>query len=393
MIRSSPLAGLKPWTRRNTLRNVRLSECRSTQETFPRIGSPVYGQVIANTQRRTAVAIMTRFLARSRKTAVNAALATLLLAFMPAPDGPDGFPALSSEAQAATTVPPGNRNASQPRIPFASARRTAAGNAGYDAKFERIVGVLRRDSRLIRDIKRVAGLYGIDPVHMLGAIVGEHTYNYDSLDSAQSYYVKALSYAGIRMEFSLGGEHVEDFVKRPQFERCNAGRQDTNTLWNCYQRVWDSTFRGKRVDGTSFPQKTFNEAFFQPLFSGQSFGLGQLSPLTVLMMSDKVAKTSGLDKLSPGNEQEIYRAAMDPGRSLHYMAAILRDAIDAYRIVANVDISKNPGLTATLYNLGDPWARASEYRRRRAAGTQTWPEENYYGWLVNDKIEVLRGLL
>ena len=32
--------------------------------------------------------------------------------------------------------------------------------------------MLRRDSRLMRDIKRVAGLYGIDPIHMIGAIVG-----------------------------------------------------------------------------------------------------------------------------------------------------------------------------------------------------------------------------
>ena len=30
---------------------------------------------------------------------------------------------------------------------------------------------------------------------------------------------------------------------------------------------------------------------------------------------------------------------------------------------------------------------------RRAAGQATWPEENYYGWLVNDKLNELRGLL
>lgn len=332
-------------------------------------------------------------IARRAGKALRALAATALLAWPAHWVTAGAMPSLVAPAEAATTVPPGNRNASQPRIPFASARRTAAGNSAYDAKFERIIAVLRRDSRLIRDIKRVAGLYGIDPVHMLGAIIGEHTYNYDSLDSAQSYYVKALSYAGIRMEFSLGGEHVEDFVQRPQFNRCNNGRKDTNTLWNCYQRVWNASFRGNRVDGTRYPEKTFNEAFFQPLFAGQSFGLGQLSPLTVLMMSDKVARTSGFSKLSARNEQEIYRSAMDPGKSLHYMAAVLKDAIDAYRSVAQVDISKNPGVTATLYNLGDPWARAAEFRRRRAAGSQTWPSENYYGWLVNDRIETIKSLL
>ena len=30
---------------------------------------------------------------------------------------------------------------------------------------------------------------------------------------------------------------------------------------------------------------------------------------------------------------------------------------------------------------------------RRAAGTSRWPHENYYGWLVNARIDVLRSLL
>eukprot|EP00873_Tetraselmis_striata_P006421 jgi/Tetstr1/426685/TSEL_016955.t1 len=110
-------------------------------------------------------------------------------------------------------------------------------------------------------------------------------------------------------------------------------------------------------------------------------------------MSDRVSRVSGFRKLTARDAQEVYRATMDPNRSLHYMAAVLRDAIDAYKSVAGVDISKNPGLTATLYNLGDPWSRASQYRRRRAAGTSRWPHENYYGWLVNARIDVLRSLL
>ena len=31
---------------------------------------------------------------------------------------------------------------------------------------------------------------------MVGAIVGEHTYNVDVIDSLQAYYVKALAYLG-----------------------------------------------------------------------------------------------------------------------------------------------------------------------------------------------------
>ncbi|MBO6757464.1 MAG: DUF1402 family protein [Roseibium sp.] len=297
----------------------------------------------------------------------------------------------SAHAAGIRTVPDGNRYTTQPKIPFASARRTSASDSTYEAKFQRVLRVLRRDRRLIGSIKRVADEYGIDPVHMIGAIVGEHTYNYDSLDSAQSYYVKALTYAGIDMSFEHDGEHVDEFVMRPQFERCRSGRKgdNSNTRWGCFERVWDTYFKGRQLDGQRFPETNFNETFFQPLFAGQSFGLGQLSPLTVLKMTDRVARQSSHRALDASNAAAVYRAAMDPNVSLHYMAAVIQDAIEAYKKVGRVDISGNPGLTATLYNLGDPWTRASKFRR----SGRPWPRENYYGWLVNDRLEDLKSIL
>ena len=288
-------------------------------------------------------------------------------------------------------VPEGNRFKSQPSIPYASARRTAASQSSYDAKFDKVVAVLKRDSQLIGSIKRISKSYGIDPIHMIGAIVGEHTYNYDSLDSAQSYYVKALTYAGIDMSFAHDGVHVEKFVGHAQFDRCRKKGKtpDSNSLWSCYERVWNSSFKGRSVDGTRYPKTNFNETFFQPLFAGQSFGLGQLSPLTVLKMTDRVARQSRNRKLDASDAADVYRATMDPNISLHYMAAVIQDSIEAYKKVAKVDISTNPGLTATLYNLGDPWSRAAKFRR---SGTP-WPRENYYGWLVNDRIKDLQGIL
>ncbi|WP_428647777.1 DUF1402 family protein [Roseibium sp.] len=294
-------------------------------------------------------------------------------------------------AQSVRVVPEGNRLKSQPKIPFASSRRTSASKSSYDAKFDKVLAVLKRDRRLISSIKQVARKYKIDPIHIIGAIVGEHTYNYDTLDSAQSYYVKALAYAGIDFSFELNGEHVEDFVKRPQFDRCRKDKIQNNSdrRWSCYENIWNSKFRGRRVDGARYPKKNFNEAFFQPLFSGQSFGLGQLSPLTVLKMTDLVNRQSGFRKLTASDAESVYKATMDPNLSLHYMAAIIQDSIAAYKSVGKVDISKNPGITATLYNLGDPWARAAKFRRTG----QAWPRENYYGWLVNDRIKDLNALL
>ncbi len=165
-------------------------------------------------------------------------------------------------------VPDGNRYRNQPSIPFASARRTKAAKSSYDAKFEKVLAVLQRDRRLVSSIKRVAKVYGIDPIHMIGAIVGEHTYNYDTLDSAQSYYIKALAYAGIDISFEYNDENVVDFVQRPQFDRCRKGKTatDSDRLWSCYERVWNGQFRNRKVDGTRYPRTNFNETFFQPLF-------------------------------------------------------------------------------------------------------------------------------
>ncbi len=88
---------------------------------------------------------------------------------------------------------------------------------------------------------------------------------------------------------------------------------------------------------------------------------------------------------------------MDPDLTLAYVAATISKSIDAYKSIAGFDISGNPGLTATLYNVGNPEQRAealkAENDKRRAAGEpEKLPEENYYGWLVNDKLSELKAL-
>ena len=143
------------------------------------------------------------------------------------------------------------------------------------------------------------------------------------------------------------------------------------------------------MDGKSFPDDRFSATFFQPFYAGQTFGIGQLNPLTALQMTDTVHRVSGLPKLDADDPNEVYRTIMDPDMTLAYVAATIKKSIEAYRSIAGFDISQNPGVTATLYNIGNPEARAyalkAENERRKAAGeAQKLPEENYYGWLVND---------
>lgn len=299
-------------------------------------------------------------------------------------------------AHAATLVPPGNRNAEQPQIPGSSTKRTKATNTSFEAKYRKVYALLQNDAELRGKIKKAAATYGIEPIHIVGALVGEHTYNVGAYDRLQTYYVKAMSYLSSKLTFAYQGEDVSEFIRRPEFAKC-ASQTGSNDIWECREQVWNRAFRGKTVGGKSFPDDRFGATFFQPYYAGQTFGLGQLNPLTALQMSDMVNKVSGLPKLDVNDPNEIYKTIMDPDMTLPYVAAIVKTSIQAYRNIAGFDISDNPGLTATLYNVGNPEARASalkaENDRRRAAGEpEKLPEENYYGWLVNDKLAELKAL-
>jgi hypothetical protein len=300
-------------------------------------------------------------------------------------------------AAALTAVPPGNRHAEQPGVPAASARRTAAMKVTFERKYEKIRDLIAGNAELRGKIDKAARAYGIDAIHIVAALVGEHTYNVDALDRLQTYYVKALSYLSSGVEFAHDGESITDFVARPEFSACRDSGSD-ETLWSCRETVFDRAFRGKTVGGRSYPDDRFGAVFFQPFYAGQTFGLGQINPLTALGVSDTVHRVSGYPELSADKAPEVYQAIMDPDRSLAYMAATIKGAISAYRDIAGMDISGNPGITATLYNVGSARARASalaaENRRRAAAGEPPkLPEENYYGWLANDKLDELQATI
>ncbi|MBC2883966.1 DUF1402 family protein [Ochrobactrum sp. CM-21-5] len=299
-------------------------------------------------------------------------------------------------AYAAVLVPPGNRNVEQPSVPGASAKRTRELSTTYEKKYQKIYSLLKKDAALRSKIRSTAAAYGIDPIHIVGAVVGEHTYNVDVYDRLQTYYVKAMSYVSQGVNFGYNGESIGKFIKRSEFASC-LKHKDSYSLWSCRESVWNKSFRGKTVSGKSYPNNRFSAVFFQPFYAGQTFGLGQINPLTALQMSDMVNRVSGLPKLDADDGNAVYKTIMDPDLTLPYIAATLKQSINSYRQIADFDISKNPGITATLYNTGGAEVRArtlaNENAQRKAAGQErALPQENYYGWLVNTKIDELRSL-
>jgi hypothetical protein len=301
-----------------------------------------------------------------------------------------------SAAHATSLLPAGNRSPEQPLVPGSSKARTQALKTSYDAKYSKIYALLERDAALRKKIGQVAKAYEIDPLHVVGAIIGEHTYNVGVYDQLQTYYVKAVSYVNSSFAFSFGSEGIDEFVKRPEFHSC-AGLADSYALWTCREDVWERSFRGKRRADARFPDDRFSAVFFQPFYAGQTFGIGQLNPLTALQMSDLVHDVSGLPKLDPTKPQQIYRTIMDPDLTLPYVAATIKKSIEAYRDIADFDISSNPGITATLYNIGRAEVRAAalkaeNLKRRQNGLAPRLPQENYYGWLVNEKLQELQVL-
>lgn len=290
------------------------------------------------------------------------------------------------------TVPAGNRNVAQPKIPSDSYSRTKSSNGSFQAKYEKIRDLIARDKKLQAGIKKSAARFSIDPVHIVGALIGEHTYNVDAYDRLQTYLVKAASYFDSAISFAYDGEHVLKFVERKQFTKCKS-HKDSYLLWACRENVWLETFSGKKVDGKKWPRDRFGRVFFQPLYAGQTFGLGQLNPLTALQVDDLVRTKVRRKALTAKDAPRVYEAIMDPKSTLDYMAAVIKISIDSYRDIAGVDISKNPGITSTLYNLGNVIERAKKLKAKRTKNANLLPEENYYGWLVNDKILELTKLV
>ena len=229
-------------------------------------------------------------------------------------------------------------SANSRRSPAARPRARRRCKTTYEAKYRKVYKLLKNDPKLRAKISQAAAAYGIDPMHIVGAIVGEHTYNVDAYDRLQTYYVKAVSYLDAAISFRYDGEDVDDFVQRPQFSACNDAKGSYD-LWTCREAVWDREFRGQSVGGTDFPNDRFSATFFQPFYAGQTFGLGQLNPLTALEMSDIVNRVSGLPRLDSSDPRGVYKTIMDPDLTLPYVAATLKKSIDAYKSIAGFDIS------------------------------------------------------
>lgn len=243
---------------------------------------------------------------------------------------------------------------------------------------------ISNDFNILSEIKKAAQLYGIKPEHILGAIIGEHVFNVDLKDRAQEYSLRAAMW----VNFFSGKHPFADVIDCPEMKTCE--NQATDYMkWECYDSVWTYKLRGKTAcNNKSFVNKSLMMSFFDPTVAGKTYGLGQLGPIKMLSLTDIVNRFSHLPKLTIRDQNQVYESILDPKTTIHYIAAAVYNSIQIYKKEANIDISNNIGLTATLYNLGYERRRAIELdkinEKNVIQGKELkLPQVNYYGWFVN----------
>ncbi len=125
--------------------------------------------------------------------------------------------------------------------------------------------------------------------------------------------------------------------------------------------------------------------------------MGQLSPTRILLTNDIAVAKGGLKKIDPTHTDELYQSTLDVDTNIHYVAASVVVEIEQYKKHAQMDISQNIGVIATLYNLGDEKRRALRLAKENETRTDQdkslmYPKENFYGWYMNKKEAQIRAL-
>jgi hypothetical protein len=111
-----------------------------------------------------------------------------------------------------------------------------------------------------------------------------------------------------------------------------------------------------------------------------SIGFGQIKPDVALTVEEKVAKKEGRP---PRTLDEIKKFLKNPYESVKYAAALVRDGQDAYK-ERGFDISGDPSILATVYNIGRPAKHADD-----AKSENRNPRVNFFGYFVGQNLGLI----
>lgn len=259
-----------------------------------------------------------------------------------------------------------------------------------DAKFNKVVNTLKKD-HVFEKIAQIAPKYGVSPESVAACIIGEHVFNVTLVDKFQNYFIDIYSKW---LDKNNEVQHIYlTYLKEPEVAAILNSDKTDYEKWDTIFNLYNQKYRGTK----NYPNKNFIFTFFNPYGAGLTYGLGQLSPVRVLLTNDIAVRMGGLKKIQPTDTKSLYFATLDVDTNINYVAATVVASIDNYKKYANFDISNNIGVIATLYNLGNEKARAEQLESTnealmKANKKTTFPKENFYGWYMNKKENDIKKL-
>jgi hypothetical protein len=254
-------------------------------------------------------------------------------------------------------------------VPVTSTARTELAKSLGQRKIPEIMRALEAEG-LLKEAVRVARKFGIDPLHILGPIVGENTFNGFIDRTLQDHYHQMFAQPNIETMTRTMARLTQVADGRGCFE----APISNYWKWRCllFYSTIDNSNGGLMAGG------------FYSIKGSGTFGIAQMQPFLLWSLNDIVSRTMGYKKFPITDLESPMKVIFDNRQMLAYLAANATVSIEVYKMVAGVDISQNPGLTTTLYNLGDEYRHAYDFNQRRSRGTQQeLPKVNYLGWYVN----------
>jgi hypothetical protein len=281
--------------------------------------------------------------------------------------------------QSLITLKPGNSLKEIPKLPAFTVGRVALfdqiilRNAEDSESSRQVVqyarkkmpGVLTalREKGLLAEINRVAKIYGVDPLQVLAPILGEKVFN-GFIDAALQDSVSNF----LKSDLDRISSDIRRLSEKPEVQACMRSSIGNYWKWQC------AVFYNADEVGNPLSAKVKKAG---------TCGIAQFNPVLLWSLNDVVVRVGHQEPIAFGDIRKSLEVVLTPKKILHYLAAYALVVRQVYKDVACVDISKNAGIVASLYNLGGEYARAFYLSQYRLEYPDRRPQENYFGWFIN----------
>lgn len=238
-------------------------------------------------------------------------------------------------------------------------------------KISKIMQALDKEG-LLQEAVRLSKIFKIHPLHILGPIIGENTFNGFIDQTIQNTYHNLFRQSDI----DKMSEKMSKITNNTEAQNCLHSDISNYWKWRCV--IFYS------VNSVNNSNRDLIAGFYSK--SGPksgTFGLGQIQPFLLWSLNDIVSQKTNYEKFEINNLDKPMHIIFNNKEMLAYIAANAILSIQVYKLIAGVDISQNPGLTTSLYNLGDEYSRAYNLNLMRRQHPESLPQVNYMGWYVN----------